>query len=249
MKSTIMFILMCIALSFKTQAFVPENITDNQVTIKTFPIGIYGSNSYVVSYNKVGFIVDAGSNDPSILQYIIENNIDIKYIFCTHSHIDHTLYAMDLKALTEAKIFLGAEDLDHYKYYSKERIEEWKKSGEISDEQLMAIEKFIKIKYDSLLYGGEQFIIGDMKVEILHTPGHSKGSICLLVNGKYLFTGDLIKDNVVGNTDVDSGNEEDIVKSIEEKIFLLNNSIILFQGHGESTTLKEIRNTLFYKNK
>jgi len=244
-KYFLLSIIFCISLPLSAQQTDKDvTIDNNQIVIKTFPNGLYGSNCYVVHCQNVGFIVDAGSNDPSIFKYITENKIDIKNIFCTHSHIDHVLYVMNLKEFTDAKICLGAEDVNHFKYYSNERIEEWTKNGDISEEQLQAIDKFIKIKYDSLLNGNEFFTIGEMKVEILQTPGHSKGSISLLVNGLYLFSGDTIMDNLIGNTDVDSGNENDIIKSINEKILPLEDKIEIFQGHGEKISMKEIRNVL-----
>ncbi len=211
-----------------------------EVQIKAFP-GIYGSNCYLVSQNKIGFIVDAGPNDSSIVQYLLDNDIKIINIFCTHSHIDHVLFAMDLKELTGAKIALHSDDVNHYKYYTKERMEGWIKSGELTQDQMPYINKFIGIRYDTLLGGGEIFHISDMKIKIVYTPGHSKGSICLLVNGKYLFTGDTIYDDNVGNTDIDSGNYDDIIKSIKEKILPLDGSVIIFQGHGASKMLKDLK--------
>lgn len=212
----------------------------NVVQIKAFP-GILGSNCYVVSKNNIGFIVDAGIADSSIGQYLLHNDLKIKYIFCTHSHIDHVLYAMDIKEATGAKIVLHSEDENHYKYYTRERIDEWLKIGEITKDQIPYINKFMRIQYDSLLSGGEIFHISDMIVKILYTPGHSKGSICILVNGTYLFTGDTIYYDSIGNTDIDSGDHSGIIKSIKDQILPLNDSIIIFQGHGDSKILKELK--------
>ena len=83
-----------------------------------------------------------------------------------------------------------------------------------------------------------------MEVKIIHTPGHSRGSICILVNGKYLFTGDTIYNNSIGNTDIDTGSYDDIVASIKEKIQPLNDTIIICQGHGNMCTLKDIRGNI-----
>lgn len=215
----------------------------NEVQIKTFP-GILGSNCYVISQNKTGFIIDAGLTDSSAARYLKHNGIQIKYVFFTHSHIDHVLYAMEIKKATGAKILLHSADVNHYKYYTSERIDEWIKSGEITKDQMPFIKKFMNIKYDSLLSGGETFQIADMTVQIIHTPGHSRGSICILVNRKYLFTGDTIYYDSIGNTDIDSGDDTDIMQSLKEKILPLNDSIIIFQGHGDSKILKELRNKI-----
>jgi glyoxylase-like metal-dependent hydrolase (beta-lactamase superfamily II) len=103
------------------------------------------------------------------------------------------------------------------------------------------VNKFMDIQYDTLLSGGEIFQISDMRVEIIYTPGHSKESICILVNGKYLFVGDTIYNDNISNTDIDSGNDPDIIKLIKEKILPLNDSLIVFQGHGDSKILKELK--------
>ncbi len=245
MKYFVLYIFLCTSLFVQSQVATNINILNSNIMIKTFPTGIYGSNCYVISQNNIGFIVDAGSNDTAIMQYVEANNITVKYIFCTHSHIDHVLFAMDLKACTGAKIVIHTEDKNHYKYYTQERINAWIKSGEVTEEQMPLIEKFINIQYDTLLSGGEVFSIGEIKIEILYTPGHSKGSFCLLVNGRYLFTGDTIFDNSIGNTDIDTGNYDDIVKSIKELILPLKDTIIVYQGHGNVSTMKDIRKKLY----
>lgn len=209
-----------------------------QIIIKTFPTGIFGSNCHVVSRNGVGFVVDAGSSDTTILQYIRENNISIKYIFCTHSHIDHVLFAPEGRQYLGAKVVLHREDASHYKYYTKERINEWIKTGEMNADQMPAINKFINIKYDTLINGRETFDIGGMNVEIIHTPGHSRGSVCLLVDGKYLFSGDTMTDDSIGRTDIDTGNYNDLVTSIDQKIKKLDQGCMVYQGHGDARNLK-----------
>ncbi len=245
MRHITILVFLCTSLFAQCQTATNNNIQNEVILIKVFPTGIYGSNCYVISQKNVGFIVDAGSNDTAIVQYIKEKNITVKYIFCTHSHIDHVLFAMDLKEWAGAEIVLHKEDVNHYKYYTQERINGWIKSGEVTEDQMPYIEKFINIQYDTLLSGGEVFSIGEMKIEILYTPGHSKGSICILVNGKYLFTGDTIYYDSIGNTDIDTGNYEDIVKSIKKLILPLNDSIIIYQGHGNMSTMKEIRKKIY----
>lgn len=245
MRFIVLFFFLYTSLFVQCQAATNKNKQNEKILIKTFPTGIYGSNCYVVSQRNVGFIIDAGSNDTAIVKYLKDNNITVKYIFCTHSHIDHVLFAMDLKEYTGAKIVLHKEDENHYKYYTRERINGWIESGEVTTNQMPYIEKFINIQYDTLLLGGEVFSIGEMKIEILYTPGHSKGSICILINGKDLFTGDTIYYDSVGNTDIDTGNYEDIVKSIKDTILPLNDTTIIYQGHGNISTMKDIRKKLF----
>lgn len=213
------------------------------IVIKSFPAGLYNSNCHIVSAGNTGFIVDAGSNDTAITNYITKSNLKIKFIFCTHSHIDHVLFAPDLKKLTNAEIVLHIEDKNHYQYYTPERINEWLADGTLSKENLPYIDKFISIKYDRLIKGTEIFDLPGMKIELICTPGHSSGSVCILLNGKYLFTGDTIFEDNIGNSDIDSGNSRDIMESVR-KLFLLDDNIIVYQGHGSTTTLKVLKDKI-----
>jgi len=151
------------------------------------------------------------------------------------------LFASEAKSLTGAMTVLHADDENHRAYYTPERIHEWLQNGTLTKEQLPLIDQFIHLKYDSLVYDGEVFTVQNLKIEIIATPGHSKGSICLLVNGHDLFTGDTVYDNNMGNADIDTGNYNDLVKSIKEKILILDDRCILYQGHGTPCSLKEIR--------
>ncbi|HOT13947.1 MAG TPA: MBL fold metallo-hydrolase [Bacteroidales bacterium] len=242
MKNTfyIMCICVCTTLLAQCQSIPTTNIMEDEVYIKCFPTGIYNSNCYVVSKDGLGFMVDAGAPDTTVLQYIRENNIKIKYIFCTHSHIDHVLFAPEAKQYTGGKIVLHANDEDHYKYYTSERIGEWMKSGQVTEQQMPYIEKFIHIKYDTLVHGDEEFAIGKLKVKILYTPGHSKGSMCIFLNEKYLFTGDAVFNDNVGNAEISSGNISDLEKYIKEEILVLSDDVVLFQGHGGKMLLKDL---------
>jgi glyoxylase-like metal-dependent hydrolase (beta-lactamase superfamily II) len=87
--------------------------SSKEIEIKAFP-GIYGSNCFVVSLNKCGIIIDAGSIDSLIAGYLLTNDIKINYIFCTHSNIDHVLLVMDIKKVTGARIALHSADVNHF---------------------------------------------------------------------------------------------------------------------------------------
>ncbi|MCX7916846.1 MAG: MBL fold metallo-hydrolase, partial [bacterium] len=82
--------------------------------------------------------------------------------------------------------------------------------------------------------------IGEINLEVIHTPGHTPGSICLKFDN-ILFTGDTIFADGIGRTDFPEGNEGKLIKSIKEKILLLPDEVIIYPGHGESTKLKDFK--------
>lgn len=213
--------------------------------IKTFPTGFLASNCHIIYNECEGIIVDAGSDNPELYEFIRNNNLKIKYIFCTHSHIDHVLFSRELKLFTGATLALHRCDENHYKYYTQERIDRWMKSGEFNENQLFLIDIFKNIKYDTLLNGGECFSIGKLIVDIIHTPGHSKGSISILVNKKYLFVGDMIYSGNIGRTDIDSGSSDEMEQTINEIIMPLDEDIIVFPGHGNFDSLKNIKKYIY----
>ena len=240
MKTLISFLIF-VTLLINCQSGKKTNSSDN-IIVKAFSTGMENSNCYVVSQDGIGFIVDAGSNDPYITNYLIENKIEIKYIICTHSHICHILFAQDLKDLTGAKLLLHSEDIEHLNYYTKERSDEWDKNNELNKELFPYIEKFIQIKnnIDFTFIDVDFLEVGKMKPEILFTPGHTKGSICILLNKKLLFAGDNAYYGNTINMGI-NGDWDTMKKSVTEKIFTLDDDVIVYQGHGPSLSIKELK--------
>lgn len=94
---------------------------------------------------------------------------------------------------------------------------------------------------DKLLQGGEVISLGeDLKLEVLHTPGHTPGSICLLVDG-YLFTGDTLLAGCFGRTDLEESSPSDLKNSVENKLFHLDEKLIILPGHGPASTIAEVK--------
>lgn len=94
---------------------------------------------------------------------------------------------------------------------------------------------------DRFLQGGEVISLGeDLKVEVFHTPGHTPGSICLLVDG-YLFTGDTLLAGCFGRTDLEESSPSDLKNSVENKLFYLDEKLIILPGHGPASTIGEVK--------
>ncbi len=183
------------------------------------------SNSYIV-YNARGrgFIVDAGVEPFKIYELINELNIDtIEFIVLTHGHFDHVFYAGKISEKLGVDVYLHRDDLEIFEYSA------------IYGEYLYR-DVFVKPRNLVLLGSDSELYFGDVKVKIIHTPGHSPGSVCILV-GNFLFTGDTLFKGTVGRTDLPGGSSRQLAFSLR-KIALLPGDYIILPGHGEESSLK-----------
>ena len=124
------------------------------------------------------------------------------YIILTHYHWDHTLAAKKLKEITGAKILIHKSKKD-----------------------------FIKFQPDQYLDGGEEIRLGNEFLKVIHTPGHTKGSISLL-DHNFIFTGDTLFKDGVGRTDLPGGSQKDLEKSLKELEKIIKPGMVIYPGHG-----------------
>jgi len=164
-----------------------------------------------------GVVIDPGGNIDIIYKVIQDCNLDIIYIINTHFHADHTLGNQELKKLTKAKIVLHA--LDKNMLVNEEAEKHFKKQGLL-----------LSPEPDITVVDGEILPIGTYSIKIIHTPGHSPGSICLLCEGN-LFTGDALFVGAAGRTDLPGGDFETQLSALEEKILPLPGDTVIWPGH------------------
>lgn len=200
------------------------------VNIKRFIAGPIETNIYVVYDDKKrGFIVDPGFESPELLEFIKKEKLKIEYILITHGHFDHVCFAHDLQEKTGAQIAMAENDIE-----MMEQSQAW--TGE---------KMGYKLKYfvpDVLLEDGDILKVGEERVGAIATPGHSPGGLCFyLENEKVLFSGDTLFAGAVGRTDLPFSSEEEIWKSIKEKLFVLPDEVKVFPGHGKETTIGKER--------
>ena len=172
--------------------------------IEKIEVGYLSTNCYLVTSKKEGIIIDPGGDYDLIIDKI---NKKITYIILTHYHPDHVALVKDLKKTTKAKVLIHKDDFDFLE-----------KSGITADETLLDDDE-IKINGDLL--------------KIIHTPGHSKGSICILGNN-FAFTGDTLFEDGVGRTDLPGGSLKEMEKSLEKIKKLLKPGTKIYPGHGNS---------------
>ncbi|MEW6686892.1 MAG: MBL fold metallo-hydrolase [Candidatus Edwardsbacteria bacterium] len=192
-------------------------------------IGELETDCYLLSCSQTRdcAIIDPGAEPERILQVVRKNKFNPVYIINTHGHIDHIGGNHKIKEETKAEILIHSKDASMLTRPDKNFslfIAQWVTSPPA----------------DRLIKEGEIIKIGSLSLEILHTPGHSPGSITLKVGGA-IFCGDTLFAGSIGRTDLPGGSEKILLQSIKEKLLTLPDDTIVYPGHGQNTTIGEER--------
>lgn len=184
----------------------------------------FGENVYVLvdENSKKCAVIDPGGARLDILGYIKENDLSLEYILLTHGHGDHIGAAKKLREETNAKIVAHREE--------KEILLDKKKN--LSSMMHCGAQEF---DADIYVNDKEKLELGELKLTFLHTPGHTKGSMCIRV-GNEMFTGDTLFAGSMGRTDLYSGDDRQMVKSLT-KLSKYEDNINIYPGHGPDSTL------------
>ena len=196
--------------------------------IKTIAVGPMGANCYIVSCDdtKEAVVIDPGGDANRILVYLQDNDLVAKYIINTHGHIDHIAANEEIRKNTEAALLIHTED------------------GAMLEDPNRNLSAFMGMPIvqkgaDRLLNEGDEIGVGNFTLKVLHTPGHTKGGICLVTDGA-VFTGDTLFASSIGRTDFPGGDFDEIINSIKSKLMTLPDDTEVFPGHmGKSTIGKE----------
>ncbi|MCX8130988.1 MAG: MBL fold metallo-hydrolase [Clostridia bacterium] len=193
------------------------------MVIKCLPTGMFGSNCYIIGDKGECALIDAGVESSEVQTAVAELGLKIKYIILTHVHIDHICFADKIKESTDAGLLAHQDD-----------------APALTDPVFNGSAMFGRAKSfgnaDMLLKDGDIIEIGSLQLEVIHTPGHTPGGICIKA-GNCLFTGDTLFKTSIGRTDFRNGSMEDIMKSIKDKLMKLGDEIIVYPGHGEATSI------------
>jgi hydroxyacylglutathione hydrolase len=193
--------------------------------VKRLPLGIYQANCYILfdEKTKETAIIDPGGDFPKIKSFIEDNELKVKYIIITHGHGDHIGALGELKDYTNAVVCIHREDNKMLKY-SKMNY-----SAEMGY-------PLVEMSADKMLSDGDELILGDTKLSVIHTPGHSLGGICIYCKGS-LFSGDTLFACSIGRTDLAGGSMDEIINSIKSKLLTLPDDTAVYPGHGPSSTI------------
>ncbi len=198
-------------------------------------VGPLKSNSYLLVDGGSGeaVIIDAGDEPHKILG-LLRTGVKVKKIIATHGHFDHVLAVDDIR---EA---LGVEFLIHRADQAVLDI--------LPQSTLRILGVSLKPpRPDGYLEDGDTLSVGGLQLKIIHTPGHSPGSSCLLT-GKTIFSGDTLFQGTIGRTDIPLADPQKIIESIKSKLYTLPDDTLVYPGHGPSTTIGyERRNNPFVR--
>lgn len=172
-------------------------------------------------------VIDPGDEIDRILLTLSKHGLTLKQIVITHAHIDHIGGAMKLKAATGAPILLNQNDEMLLKMLDAQAA--WvgmRAPGEVT--------------IDQHLGDAAKLNIGGIESQVIHTPGHTEGSLCLFIPAEHkLIAGDTLFAGSIGRTDLPGGNYEKIIRSIHTKLMDLPEETIVIPGHGPMTTIGE----------
>jgi hydroxyacylglutathione hydrolase len=204
--------------------------------IKRLVVGPLENNCFIIEDEKTreALVVDPGDEPDRILDLIVDKNLKLKYIVCTHAHFDHVGAIPELKNATSAKIVIHQDELDIYQHTKEQAAALWGyELDPLPDPDIFVSE-------------GAILEIGDIKFEIIHTPGHSPGGICLYGEG-IAITGDTLFAGTVGRTDLFGGDIEKLKRSFK-KLMALPDEIRVLPGHGPQSTIGKERAENFFSH-
>lgn len=205
--------------------------------IKCIPNGLVQSNVYVIGKNGEAVIIDCGCPPDKILEVLNDNKLTAKHVILTHGHFDHIYYIDALREKLDVTVHIHEQDA--------ECLTDPNQNG-IALFQVQGASTFGAA--EQLLRDGDVVECGGLQFKIIHTPGHTKGGICIYVENA-LFTGDTLFQASIGRTDFPGGSMMEIEASIREKLYSLPDDTVVYPGHGGKTTIGfEKRNNPFVRD-
>jgi glyoxylase-like metal-dependent hydrolase (beta-lactamase superfamily II) len=199
--------------------------------LETYAVGPLACNCTLLGDTEAGeaIVIDPGDEVWRIHSRLAELGLKLKQILITHGHIDHVGGALKLKRLTGAPILLNENDLPLLRMMEQQAAFVGMKTPEVAPP-------------DAPLIDGQHVGLEHYPAQVLHTPGHTQGSICLhFAPLKLLLAGDTLFAGSIGRTDLPGGNYEQIIDSIDSRLMVLADETRVIPGHGLNTTIGEER--------
>ncbi len=194
-------------------------------------VGLLEVNCYILGDEdtREAVVIDPGGNEDEILDVLNYHQLTLKLIIDTHGHFDHVDANQPLKDATGAQIAIHAADAASL--------------GKPSQEALFFTGNRLRLsKADILLKEGDVLSFGKYRLKVLHTPGHTPGSISLVMeNAPLVYVGDLLFAGSIGRTDFPGGSYEALINAVRTKIFPLGDHYTVYPGHGPVTTVGQER--------
>ena len=192
------------------------------------PVGMLACNCSIVGDESTGeaLIIDPGDEIDRILEILKRHNLRATQIIATHAHIDHVGGIDKLRRTCGAPVLIHEDD--HFLYQNLATQAAW-----------LGVEPPGVAEIDQFVREGQTIRCGELAFEVLHTPGHSPGSISLHRKGDQgqLFSGDTLFEGSIGRTDLWGGSMDSILRSLKERLLVLDDATRVYPGHGAETTI------------
>jgi len=191
------------------------------------PVGMLQCNCSIFGdeQSREALVVDPGDDIARILEVVKRHGLTVKAIVITHAHIDHIGGAQKLKQATGAPVYMNSDD---------EELQE------MLDVQAgwLGMRPPEQVEIDAPAKDGDKLVVGATEFHVLHTPGHTQGSISLWIpSERKLVAGDTLFRDSIGRTDLPGGDGRQIIRSIREKLMPLPDDTLVIPGHGDNTTI------------
>lgn len=197
--------------------------------VHSLVVGPLATNFYLVVCEETdeALVIDPGfsAEETRNIRSLIRGRFSIRWIINTHGHVDHISGNGELKRLT------GADIIIH-------RLDAPMLIDPSMNLSYMMGRSVVSPKADRLVEDGDRLEVGALKLRVIHTPGHTRGSISLLCEGeKVVFTGDTLFAGSIGRTDLPGSSFRDMMRSLRERLICLPDETVVYPGHGGSTTI------------
>ena len=188
-------------------------------------------NTYILSNSTSQLIIDPGSDSSALFEFLKVTDKTVSAILLTHAHFDHIMGLNDLKEIfPDVPIYLHHLEKD------------WMKNPELNASLFFLGSPITGPDADQFYEINKVYEMNDFTFRVLETPGHSIGGVSLLFNNSFLFSGDALFKNAIGRFDLPTGNQSQLLNSIREQLFTLNDNVQVFPGHGSKTTIGAEKN-------
>ena len=205
---------------------------DAAATVSCFVVSMMENNVYVLADDEAGraALIDPGLEDgPDILAFVRERGLTLELVLNTHTHLDHAFNNAFFVRETGAQLAIHRYDADLLANLEEQAV-------------MFGLPAPETVEPDRLLDDGDEVRVGAITVKVMHTPGHSPGMSCFLMDG-VAFVGDLVFAGSIGRTDLPGGSHTVMMQSLQEKLLSLPDDTVLYTGHGPVTTVAQERGT------
>lgn len=187
----------------------------------------YGTNTYLIwdDTSKEAAIIDPAAPSKNLIEEIKNRKVSLKYLISTHGHGDHIGGNKSIDDNFNVKKCIHADDANSLTDPNMNLSTFWNS-------------ELIAPQADIILKDGDELFLGSNKMHIIHTPGHSRGSVCILTEN-LLFSGDTLFAEGIGRTDLPGGDYATLINSIKTKLFTLDGKIKVLPGHGPDSTIED----------